>query len=136
MASERDPGGDPGIDQVVGAEADDAVSATESPEASTAEPFDIGDGDLATRVAHAKQRHGVAGAMLAAGMLAIDQMVNGRKPREEAPITVDASGEPTDIDRDGITVALEGPGVQVTAPPLPRTAPVVAPARRGRRNRR
>lgn len=101
-----------------------------------AEAFDLGDGDMVTRIAHAKQRHGVAGAMLAAGMLTIDQMVNGRKPREQAPVVVDASGEPTDIDRDGITVSLDTAGLAVTAPALPRTAPVERSARRGRRRRR
>jgi hypothetical protein len=91
------------------------------------EPFDLGEGDVATRIAHAKQRHGLAGAVLAAGMFGIDQAVNGRKPREEAPIVVDAPGEPGDIDRDGIAVSLDGAGLHVAAPPLPRSTPIVAP---------
>ncbi len=101
------------------------------------EPFDLGEGDLATRIAHAKQRHGMAGAMLAAGMLGIDQAVNGRKPREEAPIVVDAPGEPGDIDRDGIAVSVDDAGVHVAAPPLPRSTPITAPdAGSSRRSRR
>lgn len=95
-------------------------------------PFDLGQDDLATRIAHAKQRHGVGGAMLAAGMLGIDQVLNGRKPREDAPIVVDANGEPTDIDLDGIAVSLDEAGIHVAAPPLPRTAPITAPPRRSR----
>jgi hypothetical protein len=98
----------------------------------SAVPFDVGQDDLPTRIAHAKQRHGVAGAMLAAGMLGVDQVLNGRKPREEAPIVVDANGEPVDIDRDGIDITLDDAGVQVSAPPLPRTAPVTSPPRRSR----
>ena len=101
-------------------------------------PFDLGQDDVSTRIAHAKQRHGLAGGMLAAGMLGIDQVLNGRKPREEAPIVVDANGEPVDIDRDGIDIAFDEAGVQVSAPPLPRTAPVTAPRRSrwGSRTRR
>lgn len=95
-------------------------------------PFDLGPDDLPTRIAHARQRHGVGGAMLAAGMLGIDQVLNGRKPREDAPIVVDANGEPTDIDIDGIAVSLDEAGVHVVAPPLPRTAPITAPPRRSR----
>lgn len=98
----------------------------------SAVPFDVGQDDLPTRIAHAKQRHGVAGAMLAAGMLGVDQVLNGRKPREEAPIVVDANGEPVDIDRDGIAFALDDDGTHVSAPPLPRTSPVTAPPRRKR----
>ena len=48
------------------------------------------------------QRRGAA-AMIAAGMLALDEAL-GRKPREEAPIVVDANGQPVDIDTDGIEV--------------------------------
>lgn len=42
--------------------------------------------------------------MLAAGMLGLDAAVNGRKPREEIPVVVDAPGEPGDVDRDGIRI--------------------------------
>ncbi len=115
---------------------DEQGRPTDGPEEeldATAVPFDLGQDDLPTRIAHARQRHGVGGAMLAAGMLGVDQVLNGRKPREEAPIVVDANGEPTDIDRDGIVVSLDDAGVEVVAPALPRTAPVTAPASRRRR---
>lgn len=110
-------------------DADDGTIDVDHPDAV---PFDIGQDDLPTRIAHAKQRHGVGGAMLAAGMLGVDQVLNGRKPREDAPIVVDANGEPVDIDRDGIDITLDDAGVQVSAPPLPRTAPVTSPPRRSR----
>lgn len=100
-------------------------------------PFDLGDGDVATRIAHARQRHGLAGGMLAAGMLGIDQVVNGRKPREDAPIVIAANSDPIDIDRDGISVPLDpdDPDGQfaVAAPPLPRTEPITAPRGGARR---
>jgi hypothetical protein len=82
------------------------------------EPFDAG-GDMSTRIAHAKRRHGTAGAALAAGMLGVDQIVNGRKPREEAPIVIAANSDPLDIDTDGISLSLDD--AEVVAPPLPRT---------------
>jgi hypothetical protein len=110
----------------------DAGDGTIDVDHPDAVPFDIGQDDLPTRIAHAKQRHGVGGAMLAAGMLGVDQVLNGRKPREDAPIVVDANGEPVDIDRDGIDITLDDAGVQVSAPPLPRTAPVTSPPRRSR----
>lgn len=116
---------------VPGSTTSDAPSTDETTDA--VEPFDLGEEDLATRITHARQRHGIAGAALAAGMLGLDQALYGRKPKEEIPIVVDASGEPTDVDRDGISLAIEDAGVHVAAPPLPRTPPVVAPARRPRR---
>ncbi len=93
-------------------------------------PFDAG-GDIATRIAHAKRRHGAAGAALAAGMLGVDQIVNGRKPREEAPIVVAANSDPLDIDTDGISVTLAD--AEVVAPPQPRTEPKTSPTSGKRR---
>lgn len=101
------------------------------PQAADAAPFDAGD-DLADRVRHARQRHGLAGGILASAMLGIDQAVNGRKPREEAPIVVDANSDPTDIDTDGISVELDDhEHVAFVAPALPRRTPITT--RRGRR---
>lgn len=45
--------------------------------------------------------------MLAGGMIAIDNLL-GRKPRQDVPEIREASGEPGDIDRQGITVQLDG----------------------------
>ena len=119
---------------VIGADAADVSSPDELPPV----PFDAG-GDLATRVANARRRHGSAGAMLAAGMLGVDQVVNGRKPREDAPIVIASNSDPLDIDTDGISMSLDDH--DVVAPPLPRTAPITGRitgrisgrARRGRR---
>ena len=94
------------------------------------EPFDAG-GDMSTRIAHAKRRHGTAGAALAAGMLGVDQIVNGRKPREEAPIVIASNSDPLDIDTDGISLSLADADVAV--PPLPRTEPKTAPTSGKRR---
>jgi hypothetical protein len=105
---------------------DDFVGSLDSLDSEPV-PFDAGVDD-ATRIAHARRRHGGAGAALAAGMLGIDQIVNGRKPREDAPIVVAANSDPLDIDTEGIRVSVEG--ADIVAPPLPRTAPVTPGKRR------
>ncbi len=82
-------------------------------------------------IATARRRHGGAGAILAAGMFGVD-IALGRKPKEEAPIVVDASGEPTDIDKDGIRIPVDDE-THVWAPPLPPSDPVVAKPSKRRR---
>lgn len=81
-------------------------------------------------VATARRRHGTAGALVAAGMLGIDQVL-GRKPKEEAPIVIAASDQPTDIDTEGIVVPVDEV-TDVVAPAQPRPDPF---ARRPRRRR-
>ena len=78
----------------------------------------------------ARRKHGAAGAVLAAGLFGVD-IALGRKPKEEVPVVVDAAGEPTDIDTDGIRVTVDHL-VEVVTPPIPRREPVVAPQRRRR----
>jgi len=80
----------------------------------------------------ARRRHGTRGAILAAGMFGVDQVYNGRKVKQEAPIVVDAASEPVDLDSDGITVPVDDE-TDVVAPPLPRTEPVDTKRRRTRR---
>ena len=79
----------------------------------------------------ARRRHGPAGAILAAGMLGLDQAL-GRKPVEEAPIVIAASDEPVDIDTEGISVPIDDRR-SVVAPPQPRSDPVTGRRRRKRR---
>lgn len=81
-------------------------------------------------VGTARRKHGAAGAVLAAGLFGVDVAL-GRKPKEEIPVVVDAAGEPTDIDTDGIRVVVDDL-VEVITPAIPRREPVVAPARRRR----
>lgn len=82
-------------------------------------------------VAAARRRHGAAGAMLAAGMVAINDVLLGQKPKEEAPIVVAAPTEPHDVDRDGITVPVDA-AMSVYAPPQPPTDPYAVSAGRRR----
>ena len=62
--------------------------------------------DESAMIKRAAQRYGTVGAMLAGGMVVFDKLL-GRKPKEEAAIVVEASGEPGDIDVDGINFVLE-----------------------------
>jgi hypothetical protein len=57
-------------------------------------------------VARAHRKHGLAGAIVAGGMLAIDQVL-GRRPKEQPAAVSEFSGEPTDIDTDGIQIPLD-----------------------------
>lgn len=95
-------------------------------------PFEAGI-DTADRVADARRRHGRGGAMLAAGMLGLDQILTS-KPKQDAPIVIAANSDPLDIDTDGIRAPL-GDDAEIVAPPLPRTPPLAAPSRKGRRRR-
>ena len=76
-------------------------------------------------IATARRRHGTAGAVLAAGLFGID-IALGRKPREDIPVVVASSSEPTDIDTDGIRLDVDEQ-TTVVAPALPRSEP--SPAR-------
>lgn len=77
----------------------------------------------------ARRRHGAAGAMLAAGMFGAD-IALGRKPKEEAPVVITASSDPTDIDTDGIEIPIDDER-SVFAPPQPPSDPF--PPRRPRK---
>lgn len=82
-------------------------------------------------VRRAAQRYGTVGAMLAGSMVAFDRLL-GRKPKEEAPVVFEASGEPGNIDDDGITLILDDTTTIVSPPPHARQQR----ARRVRRRRR
>jgi hypothetical protein len=88
---------------------------------------------LSDPVSTARRKHGAAGAMLAAGMFGVD-IALGRKPKEEAPVVVTASGDPTDIDRDGMNFALDH-ATKVVAPPLPPSNGAVAAKPKPRRKK-
>ena len=79
-------------------------------------------------VGTARRKHGAAGAVLAAGLFGVD-IALGRKPKEEIPVVVDAAGEPTDIDRDGISIPVDE-HTTVVAPALPPSEPRTPKPRR------
>ena len=79
-------------------------------------------------VGTARRKHGAAGAVLAAGLFGVD-IALGRKPKEEIPVVVDAAGEPTDIDTDGISIPVDE-HTTVVAPALPPSEPRTPKPRR------
>jgi hypothetical protein len=95
--------------------------------------FDLELEPSADPINTARRRHGMAGAVLAAGLFGVDVAL-GRKPREDIPVVVASNSEPVDIDTDGIRVDLDGE-TSVVAPALPRSEPQQRP-RRSRRARR
>jgi hypothetical protein len=74
-----------------------------------------------------RRKGGVAGAAMAGAMLAVADVYEGPR-KDDAPVTVEASGEPDDVDRDGIDVTVGDVGV--ASPPLERLDPVVGDARK------
>lgn len=76
----------------------DEVDVAETPPIAPVEPENP--------VAQAHRRHGIAGAILAGGMIAIDQIM-GRKPKEQPAAVQEFSGEPGDIDANGISIAVD-----------------------------
>lgn len=81
----------------------------------------------ASAIAAGRRRGGVAGAAMAGAMLAVSDIVEGPK-KDDAPVTVEASGDPHDLERDGFDLTVGG--VDVAAPALERRPPVVAKRRR------
>jgi len=77
-----------------------------------------------------RRKGGVAGAAMAGAMLALRDIYEG-PTKEEIPIEVEASGEPHNVDRDGVDMTVDG--VDVSAPALERKDPLPAP--RARRQR-
>lgn len=86
-------------------------------------------------VARAHRKHGLAGAIMAGGMLAIDQVL-GRKPKEQPAAVSEFSGEPTDIDKSGIAIPLDASTTVVSPAPhlRPGSKRVVRRRRRGETN--
>lgn len=68
-----------------------------------------------------RRKGGVAGAAMAGAMLAVAEIYEGPR-KDDAPVTVEASGDPHDVDRDGIDVQVGE--VDVGAPPLERLDPL------------
>ena len=77
-----------------------------------------------------KRRNGVATAMLAGALFGLRDVLES--PKETAPVTVESSSEPTDIDSDGMSIPI-GEQTRAVAPPQPNSR---QPARRRTPRRR
>jgi hypothetical protein len=92
---------------------DAAADSTADPDGTPADT--LADEGVSTAAAsadlammqRARARHGVAGALVAGGMLGLDKVL-GRPAKEEIPVVWEASGEPLDIDNTGITLPVDG----------------------------
>lgn len=81
----------------------------------------------ASAIAAGRRKAGLAGAAMAGAMLAVSDIVEGPK-KDDVPVTVEASGDPHDLERDGVDLAVGE--VDVHAPALERMDPVVPTKRR------
>ena len=77
-----------------------------------------------------RRKGGLAGAAMAGAMFAVAEIYEGPK-KDDKPVTVEASSDPDDVDRDGIELAVGE--VAVGSPALPALAPVVDRATQRRR---
>lgn len=77
-----------------------------------------------------RRRGGVAGAAMAGAMFAVAEIYEGPK-KDDKPVTVEASSDPEDVDRDGIDVSVGD--VDVGSPALPTLGPVVDRANQHKR---
>jgi len=81
----------------------------------------------ASAIEAGRRKGGAAGAAMAGAMMAVAEIYEG-PPKEDAPVTVEASSDPNDIDADGVEVTVGE--VDVAAPPLERLDPVVGDQRK------
>jgi hypothetical protein len=75
----------------------------------------------ASAIAAGKRKAGFAGAAMAGAMFAIAEIIEG-PPKEDAPVTVEASSDPHDLEKEGFGATVDG--IDVAAPPLERLDPV------------
>lgn len=117
-----DPDADPDIESLTDAERSTAAhnEMIKAYEARLAE-------QRRSAIEAGRRKGGVVGAGMAGAMLAVAEIYEG-PPKEDAPVTVEASSDPTDIDKDGVDVTIGD--VDVAAPPLERLDPVVDKGRK------
>ena len=71
-----------------------------------------------------KRKAGLAGAAMAGAMFALSEIIEG-PPKEDSPVTVEASSKPHDLEKEGFGTTVDG--VDVEAPPLERVDPLTNP---------
>ena len=81
------------------------MSQPEPADSELVAPIDPTD-SIQTQLDRARARHGTIGAVVFSAMLGVDKVL-GRKPKDEGAVVWEASGEPEDIDADGITIDVD-----------------------------
>jgi hypothetical protein len=61
----------------------------------------------ASAIEAGRRKGGAAGAAMAGAMLAVRDVLEGPK-KDDAPVTVEASGDPHDLERDGFGLSVDG----------------------------
>jgi uncharacterized Ntn-hydrolase superfamily protein len=74
-----------------------------------------------------RRKGGLAGAAMAGAMLAVADVYEGPR-KDDAPVTVEASGKPHDLEKDGFDAMFGEVGV--ASPAMARVDPVVKRRRR------
>ncbi len=112
----------------------------DKPDTAAAESDDVEGPRQAARLArrksaieHGRRLGGTPGAMMAGAMLALQEIYQGSVSDEIVTIS-ETPDEPDDVDRDGLSVSVDGTTVASAA--LPATAPLAKVARRRSRRRR
>ena len=81
------------------------MSQPEPNDSEPVAPIDPTD-TVQAQLDRARARHGTIGAVVFSAMLGVDKVL-GRKPKDEGAVVWEASGEPEDIDTDGITIDVD-----------------------------
>lgn len=81
------------------------MSQNEPDDSELIAPIDPTD-SIQNQLDRARARHGTIGAMVFSAMLGVDKVL-GRKPKDEGAVIWEASGEPEDIDADGISIDID-----------------------------
>ena len=96
------------------------MSQHEPNDAELVAPIDPTD-SIQNQLDRARARHGTIGAVVFSAMLGVDKVL-GRKPKDEGAVIWEASGEPEDIDADGITIDVD-PDTKVVSHPEAAVGP-------------
>lgn len=81
----------------------DAETPANDDSDDSAQPTQSADVEFVRR---ARTKYGAMGAIVASSMLGLEKLL-GRKPKEEGAVIWEASGEPGDIDKEGISIHLD-----------------------------
>jgi hypothetical protein len=87
-------------------------------EAEEAEDLDAAEPEAdefeVSELTRLKRRNGMATAMLAGALFGLRDVLES--PKETAPVTVESSSEPTDIDSDGLSIPIDERTTAVAPP--------------------
>jgi hypothetical protein len=122
---------DEAVDAADGVEVPDAADFYDDDEVF---PWEADDYDNSRPGQSPQRRKGGAGTMIGAAMMGLRDILYG-KPKEETPIEIEASGDPPNVDLDGLDVQLDE-NRRAVGPPLDEIKARAVQNRRARRRPR